>query len=177
MITKPRRLATVLLAGALSTVSFAAAATPADALLIRNYGSGMCAGIRAFESHNNGATVVQQPCTGQFEQQWQHIDVFNGNSYFRNYASGMCMDVRDGVNADSTPVQQWTCTRAGIRSMTWKTTFPIPVVVPSQVKTSLGDDRHRCLDVRGGSAEDGAVIQIYHCTDNNPAQAWTITVS
>ena len=27
-----------------------------------------------------------------------------------------------------------------------------------------------CLDVAYGSVEDGAVLQLYHCTDGNPAQ-------
>jgi hypothetical protein len=112
---------------------------------------------------------VQQPCDGSLSQLWIP-DPFSGYQHFVNAASRKCMDVTDGTNADWTPVQQWTCTYTP--GMAWKTPTILPYpAVPFQVKSAIGG---RCLDVRGGSLQDGAVIQIYHCTSNNPAQVWTI---
>lgn len=177
MFSKQRRIASVLLAGALTTVSFAAAEAPANAgeYLIKNYGSEMCAAVRGFESRNNGATVVQLPCEAdswweQRQREWLPQRL-SGDSYrFVNLYSGKCLDVRDGVNADWTPVQQWECTSTP--GMSWKVPGGIPAIVPTHVTSAIGG---RCLDVRAGSLQEGAIIQIFHCTLNNPAQAWTIT--
>jgi hypothetical protein len=39
-----------------------------------------------------------------------------------------------------------------------------------------GLNGHRCLDVAGASLQDGARIQIYHCTGfGNLAQVWNLT--
>ena len=159
-----------------AVLAFAAASAPAfaESYQIKNYGSGKCAGVNWWEAGNNGAGVVLQSCVSTASpmsvyQQWTRDPVSSdGYQHFINVASGKCLDVTDGINADWTPTQQWTCTNTP--GMAWKTTFPYPGV-PFQVKSKIGG---RCLDVRGGSLQDGAVIQIYHCTANNPAQVWTI---
>jgi hypothetical protein len=156
-------------------VSFIAADAPANAALyIKNYGSGMCAGVRGFESHDNGAAIVQQPCNGSYTQRWIPLGFDSDYRRFMNADSGgRCLDVRDGVNADWTPVQLWACTVTP--GMYWKVPAGgLPAIVPAQLKSAIGG---RCLDVRGGSLQEGAVIQIYHCTLNNPAQAWTLTAN
>ena len=81
----------------------------------------------------------------------------------------MCMDVRNGVNADWTQVQQWTCTNTP--GMSWYIAGGIPTSLPERVVSKIGG---RCLDVRGGAFQDGAIIQIYHCTNGNAAQAWLV---
>lgn len=164
-----RRIAALLtVAGTLAIVGTTSAPAHASYYQIANYGSGLCAGIRSWELYNNGATVVQQRCTGAPEQLWADVPLGGGYHRFVNGRSGMCMDVRDGQNADWTPVQQWAC--ANYNGMSWLAT--VPSWVPTQIKSGRGG---RCLDVRGGSLQEGAVIQIYHCTSNNPAQLWTIT--
>ncbi len=167
---KTHRRIAALLAVAGTLIAVAATAAPAHATYrqIANYGSGMCAGIRSFEYYYNGATVVQQPCNGSPEQLWSNVPLGSGLHRFVNGRSGKCMDIRDGVNADRTVVQQWDCTN--YNGMSWSAT--VPSFVPLPIKSARGG---RCLDVRGGSLQDGAVIQIYRCTSNNPAQLWTIT--
>lgn len=154
----------------LAAVAFGAAGAPAyaDYHQIRNYGSGKCAGFNWWEYYANGATMVQQECNGSLEQQWAAIPVGTGWYRFVNARSGKCTDVRDGVNADWTPVQQWAC--ASTAGQYWYTR--VPVDVPVRIVSRIGG---RCLDVRGGSLQDGAVIQIFHCTPYNSAQLWTIT--
>jgi hypothetical protein len=164
-----RRIAALLTTvGALAAVGAAGAPAYASYHQIANYGSGLCAGISSWELYNNGATVVQQQCTGSPEQLWADVPLGGGYHRFVNGRSGKCMDVRDGQNADRTPVQQWACTNYS--GMAWLAT--VPSYVPLQIKSGLGG---RCLDVRGGSLQAGAVIQLYRCTSNNPAQLWTIT--
>ncbi len=167
-----RKIAGLLVAGALSAISVVAAEAPAYAAgayhPIVNYGSGKCAGLSPLDYYSNGARVVQQTCNGQPEQQWAPIPL--GSRYYRfvNARSGMCMDVRNGKSADRTPVQQWTCTNTP--GMSWYVAS-IPAIVPTQVRSKIAG---KCLDVRGGSLQDGAAIQIYRCTSNNSAQSWTI---
>jgi ricin-type beta-trefoil lectin protein len=167
---KQRKISRLLVTGVLAAVSFSAVAAAADASYhpIVNFGSGKCAGLHPSEYFNNGASVVLQTCNGQPEQQWA-VDPL-GNDYYRlvNGRSGKCMDVRDGVNANGTQVQQWECTDT--RGMNWHVAF-MPATVPTRVQSMIGG---RCLDVRNGSVQDGAIIQIYRCTDNNSAQAWSI---
>jgi hypothetical protein len=170
---KARLLGGLLAAGAL--LAFGAPAY-ADYYDIRNFGSAMCAGLNWWEYYDNGAPVVQQFCTGSPEQRWSAVPVGDGYYMFVNARSGKCMDVRNGTDANWTPVQQWECTNT--KGMKWKTT--VPAYTPQWVTTRLGVttprlEHGRCLDVRGGSLEDGAAVQIYRCTSNNTAQVWTVT--
>jgi hypothetical protein len=171
---KPQAMFAGLLAAA-ALLAFEAPAY-ADYYEIRNYGSGQCAGLNWWEYFANGAPVVQLTCNGSPEQLWSAVPVGDGYYMFVNGRSGKCMDVRDGKNADWTPVQQWECTNTN--GMKWKTT--VPAYTPQWMTTRLGVntprlEHGRCLDVRGGSLEEGAAIQIYHCTSNNTAQVFTTT--
>jgi hypothetical protein len=166
-----RRIAGLFLGGvvaAAATVVFGQPAQAAGYFSVVNYGSGKCAEVNRFGNPGaNGELVVQRTCDGSDVQKWTRADVGGGVLMLVNKASGLCMDARDGVNADSTPVQQWACT--GTTSMKW-TINPDSLDGVHQVKSQIGG---RCLDVRAGALFDGAQIQIYHCTGfGNPAQVW-----
>ena len=79
------------------------------------------------------------------------------------------MDVRDGINADRTVVQQWSCDIRA-RSMRWQ----LFTLVPNRFFKFISAIGSRCLDVAGGSLQPGARIQIYSCTqtNTNTAQIW-----
>jgi|SoiMethySBSTD1v2_1073268.scaffolds.fasta_scaffold1019996_2 hypothetical protein len=166
-----------LLIGLLAAGSLLAFGAPAyaDYYEIRNFGSEMCAGLNSWELYSNGAPIVQHTCNGSPEQLWSAVPVGSDYYMFVNLRSGKCMDVTNGTDANWTPVQQWACTNTN--GMKWKT--PVPAFTPHWVTTRLGARppyvQGRCLDVRGGSLEEGAQIQIYNCTSNNSAQVWTIT--
>jgi len=166
-----RKLAGLLALGAMSAaiaIGAPAYAAPAGTFPITNYGSAKCIGTQPGDVDSLGASIFQQTCTGGAAQQWTFDYVGDGYYHLVNAASHQCLDVRDGVNADWTQVQQWACT--GTSSMAWKPAGPVPAYYPTQLKSKIGG---RCLDVRYGSLADGAVIQIYHCTAYNTAQAWT----
>jgi Ricin-type beta-trefoil lectin domain-like len=172
-----RRIAGLFLVGVLAAAATVVFGQPAQAAggyySIVNYGSGKCAEVNRFGSPlANGELVVQRTCDGSAVQQWAPVDAGGGVYELVNAYSGMCMDVRNGANANSTPVQQWTCT--GTTSMKW-TINPNSFTGVHQVLSRLGDE-HRCLDVRAGALFDGAQIQIYHCTGfGNSAQVWSFS--
>jgi hypothetical protein len=79
------------------------------------------------------------------------------------------MDVRNGVNADRTVVQQWACDLHH-PSKRWQPS----TLVPDRFFKFISEIGSRCLDVAGGSLQPGAQIQIYRCTQSNTntAQIW-----
>jgi predicted transglutaminase-like cysteine proteinase len=143
---------------------------------LRNIGSNKCAEVNPLGAPMaNGELVVQRTCVTSGPalalQLWSPsaLNVSGGGYTFTNKNSGKCMDVRNGVNADSTPVQQWEC--RGSTSMKWSLN-PDSSTGVHQVLSQTGG---RCLDVRGGAVGIGAQIQIYHCTGfGNPAQVWSL---
>ena len=166
-MNRRRRLAGLVVAATLAALTFSAPAH-AQYRQIQNVGSGLCAGFNWWEWDYNGATLVQLPCDGEAHQQWAAVPVGSGYIRFVNRGSGKCMDVRDGINRDWTPVQQWECQY--VAGQYWRATVPSPH--PTRIYSRLGG---RCLDVRYGSLQVGEVIQIFHCTPDNLAQLWRIT--
>ncbi|MGA5086833.1 ricin-type beta-trefoil lectin domain protein [Streptomyces pseudogriseolus] len=79
---------------------------------------------------------------------------------FRSGIPGKCVDVRDAVSADGTPVQLYTCNGTAAQRWTY---------VPGEGGTlhALG----RCLDVSGGGTANGAKVQLWQCNGTG-AQRW-----
>ncbi|GIH02216.1 hypothetical protein Rhe02_02830 [Rhizocola hellebori] len=85
-----------------------------------------------------------------------------GNDYqFANVYTTGCLDAH-GPNADRTVVDTWPCSR--ISNQRW-------TVTPHKMVSAVGG---RCLDIAAGSLEAGAPAQIYHCTNDNWAQKFTV---
>jgi hypothetical protein len=173
-----RRAVAALVATSISAMGLVVAAQPAQAyppapgyILLQNAGSGLCVTVYPGSPLLNGADVVQFGCHGWYEQWWKPVYVGNGYYHFVNYGSGKCLDVRDGVNADRTPVQQWDCTSTP--GMAWKAPNGLTDGIVTRLTSRIGG---RCLDVRDGSLAEFAVIQIYRCTANNYAQQWIVRV-
>jgi hypothetical protein len=172
-----RKAFSMLVIGVVVAATTVFAATPAQAAGafsgLKNRGSNLCVEVNRFGNPlADGELVVQRACDGQLVQQWIQVfvDVNSGVFEFVNAFSGKCMDVRDGVNADTVPIQQWQC--RGSNSMKWKLVAPaLPSFNTWQVQSQTGG---RCLDVRNGDGNDGVQIQIFHCTGfGNEAQVWT----
>jgi hypothetical protein len=168
-------MTSVLLVAVMAAAMAAVFGQPAQAAAgyyrIINLGSGKCAEVnRSGNPGGNGELVVQRRCDRQAVQQWTPVNLGGGVYQFVNKFSGLCMDVRNGVNADRTPIQQWAC--RGSTSMKW-TLNPDSFSGVHQVQSRTGG---RCLDVRGGAVVDGAQIQIYRCTGfANSAQVWSLS--
>jgi ricin-type beta-trefoil lectin protein len=165
-------LATVVAAG----LGIVVAASPAHAITdgfpdgtrtIRNYGSGLC-----LEPAGSGwgEPILQQHCNGSLTQRWTRISATATHDLILNVGTRNCLDVRDGVNADRTVVQQWGC--RNVPSMRWRTSTLIPDLY-FKIISAIGS---RCLDVAGGSLQPGAQLQIYACTSgtSNTAQIFEV---
>jgi hypothetical protein len=165
-----RGIAALFLVGGLSAAGLATAG-PASAAsgyyTMVNYGSQMCATVYG-DVYGNGTPVRQQPCVaGNTAQIWYPEPTTGGYLHWRNLASGMCLDVRDGRDADRTTIQQWTCntTAKGMRWWLGSGAFPGANLLLSAIS-------YRCAEVAGGSLVPGAYLQTYHCTRANYAQNW-----
>jgi hypothetical protein len=144
---------------------------------IVNSGSGKC-----LERNGDGfgEPILQQDCIEdpvdpRFNNQvWVQSKARETNGLMRYQIASLlpanvCLDVRDGVNADRTVVQQWGCDLHH-PSKRWE----FHVLVPNTVFKLRSEIGRRCLDVAGGSLEPGAQIQIFRCTEDNSntAQIW-----
>ncbi|WP_157546289.1 glycoside hydrolase family 97 protein [Hamadaea tsunoensis] len=78
--------------------------------------------------------------------------------------SGLCVDIPNFNQANSTAVGLWDCN--GGANQNW-------TVTASQQLIAYGT---RCLDVRGSGTADGTVVQIYDC-NGTAAQKWTVNAS
>ncbi|KAJ7187519.1 ricin B lectin domain-containing protein, partial [Mycena pura] len=73
-----------------------------------------------------------------------------------------CLDVTNGVDADGTKLQIWTCA-AGNTNQLW---------VPLEDITWSG--KNKCVDLTNGNTTDGNKIQIWDCDANNENQLWNV---
>ncbi|KAJ6463478.1 ricin B lectin domain-containing protein [Mycena sanguinolenta] len=71
-----------------------------------------------------------------------------------------CIDVTDGVNADGTLLQMWTC--SGGKNQQW---------VNRLDGTFQWSGTNKCIDLTNGVITDGNQLQIWTCT-SGPNQVW-----
>ena len=162
----PLKIIGILVGVGFAVIAGAAAAQPATFMIV-NYGSGLC-----LEPNGSGlgAPILQQPCDStRMTQRWVASPATATQYQIANKGYPTCLDVRNGVNADRTVVQQWACDIQA-RSMRWQ----LSTLVPDRFFKFISAIGSRCLDVAGGSLQPGAQIQIYRCTtsNTNTAQIW-----
>ncbi|MFI7542736.1 RICIN domain-containing protein [Actinoplanes sp. NPDC049599] len=163
---KRRGLIGLLFAAVLSTAFALSGAPPAAAagppFEIRNSNSAMC--IQPPPGNLTiGAQLVQEPCNGSLEQQWNTISLGSDRYRLVNQYTLGCMDAH-GPYTDGTPVDTWPC--AGISNQVWSSSLSLPTSSLFTLKAG-----GKCLDVSGGSHSAGAVLQIWTC-NHTPAQAF-----
>jgi hypothetical protein len=165
-----RRIAGLLLAGALSAavgLTVAAPASAADPFVIRNTANGFC--LQPFAgSVDNGVEIVQQPCDGSQAQQWTRTFNSDGTIGFRNEHSFLCLNAR-GAAANGTPVVQWVCNF--ISNQKWSLEGPaLPTI--TRIHSRVSGTNSFCLDpfLQG---TPGMGVQIFSC-NNNPVQIWSV---
>src|SRR5215470_12046651 len=162
-----------IVVGIASTGIGGAVAAPPAIFSIVNYGSGLC-----LEPNGSGLgePILQQPCNSTHKAQRWVLSPATATQYqIANKGFPTCLDVRNGVNADRTVVQQWSC-NIQARSMRWQPSTLVPDRFFKFVSAISSKPNERCLDVAGGSLQPGAQIQIYRCTqaNTNTAQIWEL---
>jgi len=73
-----------------------------------------------------------------------------------------CIDVKDGVNADGTKLQIWTCAE-GSKNQQW---------ISVKDNTLQWNGTNKCIDLSDGKITDGNVLQIWTCDSKNSNQMW-----
>ena len=139
-------------------VSTASGQTSGFTPLIASH-SGSCLDVSG-ESLDDGASIIQWPCHGGDNQQWRLEGVADGYSRIVSRHSGKCLDVSGGSADDGASIIQWQC--HGGDNQQWR----LEVVADVGGATySRIVSRHsgKCLDVSGGSADDGASIVQWQC--------------
>jgi len=155
----PLRIVSILVGLASTVIGGTVAAQPSTFNIV-NSGSGLCLEPAAA---GLGEPILQQPCdSSRMAQRWVRSPVTVTYAHIALRNASRCMDVRNGVDADRTVVQQWSCSMQA-RSMRWQ----LSTLVPNRFFKFISAVGSRCLDVAGGSLEPGARIQIYRCTPGN----------
>jgi hypothetical protein len=170
-----QKLWTVAFMGALMA---ATGAVPARASELHS-GTSLCIKPVAGVDSLDGYEIVQVPCDPYDPSMFwtpKYVRDFDGAHWFMLRNEGAreggferCLDLTDGVTADWQPLQLWTCNP---RSTTMLWTYD-----PNGDTRFINARSRKCMDVRSGSFETGAVIQNYHCAnlpDGSPnyAQIW-----
>jgi len=111
----------------------------------------------------NGNKIQIWQAAGNVNQQW-NFDNIGGTTY--NIAVNLgpyCIDDNGGASGTATHI--WNC--QGIPNQKWTAT---PVQGGYQFKNAAGT----CLDVSGGKAANGTVVQSYTCGTGNLSQTWAV---
>ena len=169
-MSKLRTAVRIVLVGVLAAVFGAVAVgQPAHANIpftfqIRNYGSGLC--LRPFPFWD--LPIQQQPCTGAMDQKWGFDWVTTTHALIVSREDeSMCLAVKNGNSADRTSLVLEPCLITN--RQLWR-----PTVVPWGY-TLVSKISSKCVDIAGGSLQAGAYAWLYHCTDWNTAQVFSLS--
>ncbi|KAK1233369.1 hypothetical protein PQX77_003478 [Marasmius sp. AFHP31] len=126
-------------------------------------------GCIAASSKSAGASVVIHGCnTGDASNYiWEYDTSIRvpDNRQIKLSGTDLCVDVKDGINADGTKLQLWTCTE-GNSNQDW-----------AQRGGNLWQwvGTTKCIDLTNGVTSDGNPIQVWNCDDGNlNNQGWRL---
>jgi hypothetical protein len=128
-----------------------------------NYNSGKCLDVTG-RSTANGAILQQWTClsgSSASNQGWFFIPAARSGYYtVVNLHSNKCLDVTGRSTVNGTAIQQWTCN--GGTNQEW-----FPRVVQNNPAATIYNlinlNSGKCLDVRGRSTANGAIVQQWTC--------------
>ncbi|KAF7297417.1 hypothetical protein MIND_00975300 [Mycena indigotica] len=126
-------------------------------------------GCMSTKSNADGSQVVIHNCNNQDVtlQDWT-VAFYNrydvGPQQLKIFGD-KCLDVKDGLNADGTSLQIWTCDTSNRNQNQLFTSRT------DQTFQWVGTDK--CVDLKGGAITDNTPLQIWTCDHNgNPNQQW-----
>ncbi|KAF7326219.1 hypothetical protein MKEN_00474600 [Mycena kentingensis (nom. inval.)] len=110
----------------------------------------------------DGAAVVIQDCGTNATQlnSWTVPNGVGAPGPLKIFGD-KCLDVKDGLNADGTKLQIWTCDAANANQM-W--------VPGGSGNTIAWSGKNKCVDLPNGNTTDGNVLQVWTCDSNNNNQ-------
>jgi hypothetical protein len=134
-----------------------------------NLDTGQCLLITGFQ---NFGRVVQDFCgTGDAGLFWS-ITEFNvpfpqKRILLKSYTTNFCLDLENGLPDDGLPLQVWQC-NSNTNNQRWDVTTPPAPVGKTGLIFGLA---FKCVDVAGGSNNNGMRVQLFTCNGSN-AQQW-----
>ncbi|HCT75213.1 MAG TPA: hypothetical protein DGT23_01180 [Micromonosporaceae bacterium] len=177
-----RKLAMLVLTGAMVSVGTLASATGAQAApqpepragvtaapyyYIINKHSGKCLQPKSPSYANS--IVVQRTCGPWGGMTWGLFDIGGGYYWLINQYSGMCMDLQANSEEEvvrGTLVQQFWCS-AAYTSEQWRL---VPGPAPSGYYQLVNRVKGLCADIQFRSSANEAKLQVIECKYNEPAQ-------
>ncbi|KAF9268473.1 hypothetical protein L218DRAFT_917234 [Marasmius fiardii PR-910] len=84
----------------------------------------------------------------------------------KTYGGTKCLDVRDGSDANGTPLQLWSCVQ-GSTNQQWKFDSP------KDTSTISWLGKNKCVGIPNGNMTAGNFLQITDCDSSNAYQLWT----
>ncbi|KAJ6477672.1 ricin B lectin domain-containing protein [Mycena sanguinolenta] len=123
-------------------------------------------GCMSASSNADGAAVVIEMCSAPTPANSWFVP--NGNNAHGSLQifGDKCLDVTDGVDADGTRLQIWTCA-SGNTNQLWEPKFGAQ---------ALGNifwvGMNKCVDLTNGSTTNGNQLQVWDCNTSNPNQIW-----
>ncbi|KAJ7192229.1 ricin B lectin domain-containing protein [Mycena pura] len=123
-------------------------------------------GCIAAETNADGSPLVIHNCNNEplADHDWQ-VSFFtkqNTSPQQIKVFGDKCIDVTNGVNADGTKLQIWTCANQNTNQM-W---------VSRTDGTFQWSGTDKCIDLTDGKITDGNVLQIWTCTNGDTNQGW-----
>lgn len=124
---------------------------------IVNSNSGSCVDAAGWGT-TNGTTVQQWACGNQqYNQEWQFQSVGNGvYAVYNRNAPNEAWNVTNWGTQNGSLIQLWTYGDGSNEQ--W-----MPVSLGNNLYKFVGAGSGRCLDVPGGSTQNGVQLQIYDC--------------
>jgi hypothetical protein len=163
------RTAVMVLASAVAATVSVGTGTPANAADVVAMAAYNSSGQRCAEPVNgaNGADVVLRACTGSGTQSWARISLGDGWYFVINQGyPNMCMDVRDGRDANGVAIQIWSCTLT--KGMQWS--FNRVLYPYDRIKSKISG---RCVDL-SGPADEGQALIVNPCRSGRTSEVWEI---
>jgi len=121
------------------------------------------------DSNTDGAPVYLANCAFSLpNRSWDVTAGANARTQLKIFGD-KCLDVKDGVDADGTLLQIWTCADGNTNQQFF--------VNRTSGTVRWNHDSKKCLDLKNGKvftpSPDGTPVQIWTCFEANDNQQWT----
>lgn len=129
-------------------------ATLASGFEVKPAHSGQCLHIDIL---NLGGRVIQWPCNGEPNQDFERVESGDGSFMLRNPSSGLCMDVAGGNRELGGGIIMWTCQGSANQRLAFYGS--------GNANGSSFRFQHSglCMDVAGGRRESGTTVLQWAC--------------
>ncbi|KAJ6586011.1 ricin B lectin domain-containing protein [Mycena capillaripes] len=125
-------------------------------------------GCLSASSNADGAAVVIEMCSAPTPANSWVVPNGNNAAGSLQIFGNKCLDVTDGVNADGTRLQIWTCA-SGNTNQLWEPEF-------GSVGNILWVGKNKCVNLTNGNTANGNQLQVWDCNTSNPNQNWGVSI-